>query len=86
MLWTALGPIALTKAQLKEEKNVLILGHNYMHPLVFGLSDDRARGDSLALARHAAETTCPVILMDGVRFMVIFHAPFVVDQATSEGV
>ena len=55
--------------QLKEEKNVLILGHNYMHPLVFGLSDDRARGDSLALARHAAETTCPVILMDGVRFM-----------------
>ncbi len=55
--------------QLKDEKNVLILGHNYMHPLVFGLSDKRARGDSLALARHAAETTCPVILMDGVRFM-----------------
>ena len=55
--------------QLKEEKNVLILGHNYMHPLVFGLSEERARGDSLALARHAAETTCPVILMDGVRFM-----------------
>ena len=55
--------------QLKEEKNVLILGHNYMHPLVFGLSEKGARGDSLALARHAAETTCPVILMDGVRFM-----------------
>lgn len=55
--------------QLKEEKNVLILGHNYMHPLVFGLSEEGARGDSLALARHAAETTCPVILMDGVRFM-----------------
>ena len=55
--------------QLKEEKNVLILGHNYMHPLVFGLSESGARGDSLALARYAAETTCPVILMDGVRFM-----------------
>lgn len=55
--------------QLKEEKNVLILGHNYMHPLVFSLSDKAARGDSLALARHAAETDCPIILMDGVRFM-----------------
>ena len=55
--------------ELKEEKNVLILGHNYMHPLVFGLSESGARGDSLALARYAAETTCPVILMDGVRFM-----------------
>lgn len=55
--------------ELKEEKNVLILGHNYMHPLVFGLSEKEARGDSLALARYAAETTCPVILMDGVRFM-----------------
>ena len=30
--------------QLKEEKNVLILGHNYMHPLVFGLSDESGSG------------------------------------------
>jgi len=55
--------------QLKEEKNVLILGHNYMRPLIYGLSEDGARGDSLALARHAAKTDCPIILFDGVRFM-----------------
>ena len=55
--------------QLREEKDVLILGHNYMHPLVFGLSDKAARGDSLALARYAAQTACSIILMDGVRFM-----------------
>ena len=55
--------------QLKEEKNVLILGHNYMRPLIYGLSDTGARGDSLALARYAAETDCPIILFDGVKFM-----------------
>ena len=55
--------------QLKREKNVVILGHNYMNPLIYGLSDEGARGDSLALARHAARTDCPIILFDGVRFM-----------------
>jgi len=55
--------------QLKEEKNVLILGHNYMEPLVFYLSGENERGDSLALSRRAAETDKPIILFDGVRFM-----------------
>ena len=55
--------------QLKEEKNVLILGHNYMRPMIYSLSDEAARGDSLALSRYAAETDCPIILFDGVRFM-----------------
>ena len=55
--------------RLKEEKNVLILGHNYMRPLIYSLSETGARGDSLALARYAAETDCPIILFDGVRFM-----------------
>ena len=55
--------------QLKEEKNVLILGHNYMRPYIYALSELGARGDSLALSRYAAETDCPIILFDGVRFM-----------------
>ncbi len=55
--------------KLKEEKNVLLLGHNYMEPLVFLLSGEQERGDSLGLARRAAETDKPIILFDGVRFM-----------------
>lgn len=55
--------------ELKLQKNVLILGHNYMAPLIYNLSENDARGDSLALARYAAKTECPVILFDGVRFM-----------------
>lgn len=55
--------------QLKEEKNVMILGHNYMHPLVYQLSGVEERGDSLALSRRAAESDKPVILFDGVLFM-----------------
>jgi quinolinate synthase len=55
--------------RLKEEKNVLILGHNYMAPLVYQLSGERERGDSLALAQRAAKTDKPIILFDGVRFM-----------------
>lgn len=54
---------------LREEKNVLILGHNYMEPLIFLLSGEEERGDSLGLSRRAAETDKPIILFDGVRFM-----------------
>ncbi|HEQ60199.1 MAG TPA: quinolinate synthase NadA [Firmicutes bacterium] len=55
--------------ELRDRKNVLILGHNYMHPLVYQLSSHRERGDSLALARRAAETDKPIILFNGVFFM-----------------
>ncbi len=55
--------------KLREQKNVLILGHNYMAPLVYHLSDRNERGDSLALSRYAAQSNNPVILFDGVRFM-----------------
>lgn len=55
--------------RLKEEKNVLILGHNYMEPLIFQLSGERERGDSLALSQRAAVADNPMILFDGVRFM-----------------
>ncbi|MDH5721235.1 MAG: quinolinate synthase NadA [Spirochaetia bacterium] len=53
---------------LKEQKNAIILGHNYMTPEVFyGISD--ITGDSLGLAKKAAETDADIILFDGVHFM-----------------
>jgi quinolinate synthase len=55
--------------ELIERKNVLVLGHNYMAPLIYNLSGEKERGDSLALSRRAAETRKPIILFDGVRFM-----------------
>jgi quinolinate synthase len=55
--------------ELVEAKNVLLLGHNYMAPLIYNLSGEHERGDSLALSRRAAETDKPIILFDGVRFM-----------------
>ncbi|MFQ5766872.1 MAG: quinolinate synthase [Acidobacteriota bacterium] len=55
--------------RLKAAGDVLILGHNYMSPLVFNLADEECRGDSLALSIHAARTDKPVILFNGVYFM-----------------
>lgn len=55
--------------ELVEKHNVLVLGHNYMHPLIYRLSPAGARGDSLALAKYAAEADAPVILFNGVWFM-----------------
>lgn len=55
--------------RLRDEKNVLILGHNYMAPLVYQLSGVDERGDSLALSQRAANTDHPIILFDGVLFM-----------------
>ncbi len=53
---------------LKRERNAVILAHNYMTPEIFHGAADR-RGDSLALARMAAETDADVIVMCGVHFM-----------------
>jgi len=54
--------------QLKEEKNAVILGHNYMEPALFHSIPDFA-GDSLALSRKAAQTDKDIIVFCGVRFM-----------------
>ena len=54
--------------RLKRERNAIILGHNYMTPEIFhGVSD--MVGDSLALAKMAAETEADVIVLAGVHFM-----------------
>lgn len=54
--------------QLKEERNAVVLAHNYMEPALYHSIPDYA-GDSLELARKAAETDKDVIVFCGVRFM-----------------
>ena len=55
-------------ARLKAERNAIVLAHNYMTPDIYhGVAD--ITGDSLGLARQAAETDADVIVFAGVHFM-----------------
>jgi quinolinate synthase len=54
--------------RLKAERDALILGHNYMEPALYHTIPD-FKGDSLAIARKAAETEKSIIVFCGVRFM-----------------
>ncbi len=54
--------------RLKTERGAVILGHNYMEPVLFHTVPDFV-GDSLELSRKAAETDCDPIVFCGVRFM-----------------
>ena len=60
--------IAAKILELKEEKNAVILGHNYMEPALFHSIPDFT-GDSLKLCREAARTDKDIIVFCGVRFM-----------------
>jgi len=60
--------VAAEVLRLKEERNAVILGHNYMEPALFHTVPD-FQGDSLELSRRAAQTDKPVIVFCGVRFM-----------------
>ncbi len=53
---------------LKEEKNAVVLGHNYMEPALFHSISDFT-GDSLELCRKAAGTNKDIIVFCGVKFM-----------------
>jgi quinolinate synthase len=64
----------LTQAQLEERinelkrsKNAVIMAHYYQRPEIQAIAD--SIGDSLALARRAAETDADVIILCGVNFM-----------------
>ena len=64
----ALEPTLDEIKRLKVENKAVVLAHNYMTPDIFHLASD-FRGDSLQLAREAAETKAEVIVMAGVHFM-----------------
>ena len=60
--------IAVEINELKKQRNAVILGHNYMEPVLFYSVPD-FKGDSLDLSRKAAQTDKDVIVFCGVRFM-----------------
>ncbi|MDG2045567.1 MAG: quinolinate synthase NadA, partial [Maricaulis sp.] len=66
--WPAKAPLIHAINQLKVEKNAVILAHNYMTADIFHCVGD-LMGDSLALARMAAESDANIIVQAGVHFM-----------------
>ena len=68
MEWPAFADDIDAILRLKEERNAVILAHNYMSPEIFHCVAD-IMGDSLALAREAQTVDADVIVMAGVHFV-----------------
>jgi quinolinate synthase len=66
--WPRFAPIIKAINELKQQRNAVILAHNYMTPEIFHCVGD-FRGDSLQLAKEATRTKASVIVQAGVHFM-----------------
>ncbi|HEX4157401.1 MAG TPA: quinolinate synthase NadA [Rhizomicrobium sp.] len=66
--WAIHAPYVVAINELKRRKNAVILAHNYMTPEIFHCVADFV-GDSLQLAREAAQADAKVIVQAGVHFM-----------------
>lgn len=66
--WAMFAPEIDEIQRLKEDRNAIVLAHNYQTPDIYhGVAD--IVGDSLALARKATEAEADVIVLAGVHFM-----------------
>ncbi len=66
--WPVHAPKVAAINRLKQHRNAVILAHNYQTPEIYHCVADIV-GDSLALARRAADTDAEVIVLAGVHFM-----------------
>ena len=66
--WPVHAPLIDAINRLKRQRNAVVLAHNYQTPEIYHCVAD-ITGDSLALARKAAETEAEVIVLAGVHFM-----------------